>query len=191
MTTINLSELIAQAEAAGADFKAVHVPKDQYKVRVTHNNYKQSKAGNPGFGVRTEIIEGPYAGKGFWSNFYLTPLKNNGEANTAGVAIFFRGLAALGVATDEFKSGQTTVEQVIASNRLIGAVALADVEDDNFNPDELKSKVKNFKKAPQVASAGAPPAAPAPAPLPPAAFPPPAPVVQAPEVQFVPAEEPF
>lgn len=153
--TLNLAQLLAQAEAAGADFKKVQIPPDTYRVEITHAKYNASKAGNPGYSVRTVVKEGPYAGKGFWSNFYLTPIKRNGEPNNAGVAMFFRGLEALGVSTEEFKTGQTTIEQVVSSNRLVGVVADATVEDNEFN-DEVSSKVKQFKAVKTNAAAAVP-----------------------------------
>ena len=145
MTTLDLAALIAQAEENGADFKKVHIPAGDYRCKVTHARYSPSKAGNPGFSVRTVVLDGPYKDKGFWSNFYLTPIKKDGTANHAGVAIFFRLLDALGVATDGFKNGTVTVEQVATDGRLIGVETVVTTEDHTYN-QETSTRAKSFKK---------------------------------------------
>ena len=143
MTTLDLAALIAQAEENGADFKKVHIPAGDYRCKVTHARYSPSKAGNPGFSVRTVVLDGPYKDKGFWSNFYLTPIKKDGTANHAGVAIFFRLLDALGVPTEGFKNGTSTVEGIVPS--LIGVEVTVTAEDHTYN-QETSTRAKSFKK---------------------------------------------
>ena len=158
--TLDLAALLAAAEENGQDFKTVRVTPGPYQVRVTHNKFNKSKAGNPGYSVRTVIEDGPDKGKGFWSNFYLTPTKKDGEPNHAGIAMFFKQLEAFGIDPEEVKRG-LTVEQAIAENRLIGAIVTAEVEDNDYDKDNVKSRAKKFTKA---ASANAVPVVPTVAP---------------------------
>lgn len=161
---MNLSELIEQAEREGADFKKVLIPNSTYRCKVTHAKYNPSKKGNPGFGIRTEVLEGPYAGKGFWSNFYLTPVKKDGTPNNTGVAIFFRQVAALGVSTDEFKAG-LTVEAAV--DRFVGQVLDVETEENEYpvGSGDKSTRAKNIKPVSGTAVPSVtPPAAPVAAP---------------------------
>jgi hypothetical protein len=189
LSSYTLSDLIGQAEAAGASFTAVHIPDAKYVCKVTHSNFKKTNDGlKDGYGVRVEVLDGPNKGKGWWTNHYLSPNKKDGEVNTAGIAIFFRQLAALGVDTELFKQG-LTVEAAVQNDALAGVIVEVETETDEYKGEnKTKSKnykaVKNYNPAPDVAAAPAQPAPvfvpPAPPAFNPAPAPAPAPVTEAP-----------
>jgi hypothetical protein len=185
LSSYTLSDLIGQAEAAGASFTAVHIPDAKYVCKVTHSNFKKTNDGlKDGYGVRVEVLDGPNKGKGWWTNHYLSPNKKDGEVNTAGIAIFFRQLAALGVDTELFKQG-LTVENATKDNALAGAIVEVETEAEEYR-GETRTKSKNYKPATGYVPAADVPAAPAqPAPV----FTPPAPPAfnPAPAAQQAPA----
>ena len=161
MASTSMADLLKQAEEAG--ISSYSPPDGPGTFRVAGANASKTKKGDPKFGIQWEVLDGPDAGKKFWTNINLIAVKNDGQPNTMGLAMSFRELATLGADADvvaQWDTDSPTISEDVQA-AVVGTIVSAEVksrESGGYTNIDMK-KLKRLESAPAPAA----PAAPAPA----------------------------
>lgn len=160
MATATMADLLKQAEDAGIS-NWTPTNGEKYELEVIRANGGTTKKGDPKFGVQFEVLSGPDKDKSFWTNFNLIAVKNNGEPNSAGLAITFRDLDTLGADASTVAGWDVDSDSISDSvaDALVGTQVSAEVQVSSSNGYENV----NLRRLTRLSSASPAPAAAPPA----------------------------
>lgn len=112
MAEVSMADLYAQALAAAGTGGGTNevLPSGQYHVRLVAKKMGVSQgAKKPQYGLRWEVLDGPYQGKFTWTNQTLTGADGS---NMQAFGIYLAQLIQLGVDEGFVRSGQVTPDQL-------------------------------------------------------------------------------
>lgn len=138
-------------DQAGDDDAFTVLPKGMYNVEVTAAEAAgPSSAGNRWVKVSCKVLDGPYENRMLWTNivFVLT--------NSKAMKFTIAKLKALGVSQDWLRTANPSMDQI--ASRLVGATAVADVDDSKEYNGNKQNEIKTFKPLSVVSAAFVPPA---------------------------------
>lgn len=158
MASTSMADLLKQAEEAG--ISSYSPPDGPGTFRVAGANGSKTKKGDPKFGIQWEVVDGPDAGKKFWTNINLIAVKNDGQPNTMGLAMSFRELATLGADADvvaQWDTDSPTISEDVQA-AIVGTIISGETktrESNGYTNVDVK-KMKRLESAPAPAAPAAP-----------------------------------
>lgn len=159
MASSTFGDLLAAAEEAGI---GTWEPSDgNFDLIVDAATGGKTKKGDPKVSLKLKVEGGPDDGKSFWTNYNFIAVKNNGEANTQGLAITFREVALFGADADTVRSWDADsptfsedVQKSVLGNRVNADVQVKQSGDyTNINLRKIKKREGSPASTPAAAPA--------------------------------------